>query len=297
MGVFAMIDRKVLDQLILSHQLLSKEDQVSATHGPAQLLRDLMICSGAAELALAAICLHLNCVPDKKDITPPDYFEALRITTHPSSVMHGENFVAELHKVRSESQLRFHLPDPRRWSRAKEETLEHVMGWSHQCLGINLHDLASHISANTTLAGTKYSTSDQDTLQDTPLEHSSDLTGPVGPRYNCSGSADIKLPGWGRPEKARIANLSAGGCNVKSNYAFEVGEQIEMILRVNKMSFRVAGSVVHTPLLDANGKAKARDLGIGIQFENMTAGARDRLQELIAELKSSKVFRRRHVAN
>jgi hypothetical protein len=70
-----------------------------------------------------------------------------------------------------------------------------------------------------------------------------------------------------------------------------------MILRVNKMSFRVAGNVVHIPLLDANGKAKARDLGIGIQFENMTAGARDRLQELIAELKSSKVFRRQHVAN
>jgi len=288
-----MIDRKVLDQLILSHQLLSKEDQVSATHGRAQLLGDLMICCGAAELALAAICVHLNCVPDKKDITLPDYFDALRKTTHPSFVMHGENFVAELYKVRSESQLRFHLPDPRRWSRAKEETLEHVMGWSHQCLGINLHDLASHISPNTALAGTKYSTSDQIT----PLEHSSDLTGPGGPRYNCAGSADIKLAGWGRPEKARIANLSAGGCNVKTNYAFEVGEQIEMILQVNKMSFRVAGSVVHTPLLDANGKAKARDLGIGIQFENMTAGARDRLQELIAELKSSKVFRRQQVAN
>jgi Tfp pilus assembly protein PilZ len=293
-----MIDRKVLDQLILSHQLLSKPlHQVPTTPEagrPAQLLRDLMICRGAAELALAAICVHLNCVPDKKEIGLTDYFEAIRKTTHPASALQGADYVAELQKARSESQLRFRLPEPRRWARAKEETLEHVTSWCQQSLGLNLADLASVVApVLTSSPGLEASASERGTQ----LSHSSDITGPVKARYNCAGSADIRLPRWGRSEKGKIANLSIGGCNIKSNYAFEVGEDIEMILQVNKMSFRAAGSVIHVPLLDADGKAKASDLGIGVQFKNMTAGARDRLQELIAELKSNKVFRRHLTAN
>jgi Tfp pilus assembly protein PilZ len=285
-----VIDRKVLDQLILSHQLLSKPlHQASAApedSRPAQLIGDLMICRGAAELALAALCIQLDCVPDKREIGLTDYFESLRKTTHSAAALQGADYVAELQKARSESQLRFHLPEPRRWARAKEETLEYVTGWCRQSLGLNLTDLASVVIAEASASE-----------RGAQLAHSSDITGPVRPRYNCAGSADIRLPRWGRSEKGKIANLSVGGCNIKSNYAFEVGEDIEMILQVNKMSFRAAGSVIHVPLLDADGKAKASDLGIGVQFKNMTAGARERLQELIAELKSNKVFRRHLVAN
>lgn len=283
-----MIDRKVLDQLILSHQLLSKPQASTAPEagGPAQLLCDLLICRGAAELALAAISVHLNCLPDKKEFGLTDYFEAVRKTTHPASALQGGDYVAELEKVRSEAQLRFRLPEHRRWARAKEETLEHIAGWCHQSLGLNLTDLASVVIAEASASE-----------RGAPLTHSSGMTGPVRPRYNCAGSAEIRLPRWGRTEKGKIANLSVGGCNIKSNYAFEVGEEIEMILRVNEMSFRAVGNVIHVPMLDAEGKPKASDLGIGVQFKNMTAGARDRLQELIAELKSNKVFRRRLVAN
>jgi Tfp pilus assembly protein PilZ len=285
-----MIDRKVLDQLILSHQLLSKPlHQAPAApedSRPAQLMGDLMICRGAAELALAALCIQLDCVPDKREIGLTDYFESLRKTTHSAAALQGADYVAELQKVRSEAQLRFHLPEPRRWARAKEETLEYVTSWCRQSLGLNLTDLASVVIAEASAPE-----------RGAQLSHSSDITGPVRPRYNCAGSADIRLPRWGRSEKGKIANLSVGGCNIKSNYAFEVGEDIEMILQVNKMSFRAAGSVIHVPLLDAHGKAKASDLGIGVQFKSMTAGARDRLQELIAELKSNKVFLRRLVAN
>jgi Tfp pilus assembly protein PilZ len=293
-----MIDRKVLDQLILSHQLLSKPlHQAPAApedSRPAQLMRDLIICRGAAELALAALCIQLDCVPDKREIGLTDYFESLRKTTHSAAALQGADYVAELQKVRSESQLRFHLPEPRRWARAKEETLEYVTGWCRQSLGLNLTDLASVVApVLTSSPGLEASASERGAQ----LSHSSDITGPVRPRYNCAGSADIRLPRWGRSEKGKIANLSVGGCNIKSNYAFEVGEDIEMILQVNKMSFRAAGSVIHVPLLDADGKTKASDLGIGVQFKNMTAGARDRLQELIAELKSNKVFRRHLVAN
>jgi Tfp pilus assembly protein PilZ len=301
-----MIDRKVLDQLILSHQLLSKPlHQAPAApedSRPAQLMRDLIICRGAAELALAALCIQLDCVPDKREIGLTDYFESLRKTTHSAAALQGADYVAELQKVRSESQLRFHLPEPRRWARAKEETLEHVTSWCRQSLGLNLTDLASVVAPVLTSALNPSITSSSGaeaavSERGAQLAHSSDITGPVKARYNCAGSADIRLPRWGHSEKGKIANLSVGGCNIKSNYAFEVGEDIEMILQVNKMSFRAAGSVIHVPLLDADGKTKASDLGIGVQFKNMTAGARDRLQELIAELKSNKVFRRHLVAN
>ena len=96
-----MIDRKVLDQLILSRQLLSKQEGfASAAHDPSQLLRDLLICHGAAELALAAICVQLNCVPDKKDIGLSDYFDSISRTTQPALTLQGADYVAELDQVR-----------------------------------------------------------------------------------------------------------------------------------------------------------------------------------------------------
>jgi len=290
-----MIDRKVLGQLIVSHQLLSSSaDQVTAIHGSANLLCDLMICLGAAERALAAICMQLNCVPDKKEIALTDYFESLRKTTQPASELQGSDFVTDLQNVRSESQLRFRLPEPRRWAQVRAETLGYVTGWCRQCLGLNLTELAAG-PAPLIISSPELDAAVPE--RGALLKPSKGMIGPVKARYICAGSADIRLPRWGRSEKGRIANLSAGGCNIKSNYAFEVGEEIEMILQVNKMSFRVAGSVVHVPSLDAEGKATAGNPGIGVQFKNMTEGARDRLEELITELKTSKEFRRLLMAN
>jgi Tfp pilus assembly protein PilZ len=90
-------------------------------------------------------------------------------------------------------------------------------------------------------------------------------------------------------EKGKIANLSAGGCYVKTESTFEVGEPVEMTLHVNKMSFRVTGSVVHVPPPAGAGDGKAgaagEGSGMGVQFRNMSAGSRDRLKELIGDLK------------
>jgi len=68
-----------------------------------------------------------------------------------------------------------------------------------------------------------------------------------------------------------------------------------MILRVNKISFLVVGNVIHIPLLDAIGKPRSSGVGIGIQFKTMTEGAHVRLLELIAELNSHRIMRRRHL--
>jgi Tfp pilus assembly protein PilZ len=274
-----MIDRKVLDQLILCRQLLSKPaGQVSSAPGPLHLFEDLMICYGAAELALAAMCVHLDCVPDKKNICLPDYFDSLKKAAHPISEMPGSDYAAELEKVRSESQLRFHLPSAERWEHAKVETLAHISIWCRECLGLNISDLASTTKPSGERAA--------------PQKHA----GAPKPRYNCAGMAEIRLPHRGRSEKGTIANLSLGGCNIKSDFDFEVGEEIELILKVNKTSFRAAGKVVYVPSVVADGRAHATDLGLGVQFKNMTAGAQTRLQELLSEL-NTHVFRRHPVTS
>ena len=210
-GEFEMIDRKVLDQLILSCQLLSKQEGLaSAAHDPSQLLRDLLICHGAAELALAAICVQLDCVPDKKNISLPDYFDSLQQKSHHGGAADAVNYVAELHEVRSGMQLRFRIPDLHRWSRAKAETLEHIGEWSKLFLGLSLFDLDSVPAEATNTPDIAAS----ETGRSDPLH----LTRAVAPRYDCSGSAEIRLARGRRLERAAIANLSMGGCSLKSEF-------------------------------------------------------------------------------
>ena len=136
------ISRKVRDQLILSRQLLTMpEAQQLTAPGSSLLARDLIVCYGAAELALAAICVQLDCIPDKKEVCLPDYFAWLRKTVGSECEAQDIDFVTELHGVRSNSQLRSLAPDLQRWTRVKQETLEHVARWCQQFLGLRLLDL------------------------------------------------------------------------------------------------------------------------------------------------------------
>jgi PilZ domain len=230
------VHHKVCDQLILSRRLLAEPDhQDSTASGPLRLLRDLMVAHGAAELALAAICVQLNCVPDKKDPCLPDYFDSLTRAVHLGSTAQGMEYVMELHRVRFDAQLRFRLPDPGRWTRTREETLERIIGWCRQFLGLSLLDLDSVPTA--ALAPEPAADSKQPAAPG----------GPAKPRYDCVGRAEIRLAHRGQTEKGIISNLSDGGCYVKSELVPEIGDHVEMILQVNKMSFRVGGKVVHIP--------------------------------------------------
>jgi len=281
------VSGRVRDQLILSRQLLTTPDpQDSTSPDPSLLARALIVSYGAAELALAAICVQLDCVPDKKYICLPDYFDSLGKTSHSEGFAQEIDYIAELHNVRSNSQLRSLPPDPRRWTRAKEETLEHVARWCQQFLGQRLFDLDSVQSVSAPLPAN----SSEHSASNEKLSLLA-LRDPDRRRYECSGSADIRLGLVGLLEKGRIANLSPGGCYVKTDSPFEVGEQIEMTLHVNKMSFRVTGSVIHVPSSVAVGNRKATFSGMGVQFLNMSAGARTRLKELIGELKTSENVR------
>jgi Tfp pilus assembly protein PilZ len=271
------VDPKVREQLTFSRGLLTESEHQDSSRGPLRLLRDLMVAYGAAELALAAICVQLDCVPGKKDPCLPDYFDSLTQAMHLASAVGEMDYIAELHKVRSDSQLRFRLPDPGRSERAKEETLEHITGWCQQFLGLSLLDL-DFVPTSSLFSVPKPAAA---------LKQPGSSSGPVKPRYNCIGFADIRLAHRGQSEKGTIANLSVGGCYVNSELVPEVGDQVEMILQVNKMSFRVGGNVVHIPSLAParGGRRRGSDSGMGVQFKEMSTGARGRLQELIAELK------------
>ncbi len=287
-GRFPMhVNGRVRDQLILSRQLLTTPNpQYSTSSDPSLLARDLIVSYGAAELALAAICVQLDCVPDKKYICLPDYFDSLGKTSPSECAAQEIDYVAELHGVRSNSQLRSLLPDPRRWTRVKEETLEHVTTWCQQFLGLRLLDLDSVPSVSIPPAA--YSPEHSASNEKLSLLA---LRDPERRRYECFGSADIRLGLVGRLEKGKIANLSPGGCCVETHSPFEVGDQVEMTLHVNKMSFRVTGRVVHVPSSVAVGNRKTTfsgmGSGVGIQFMNMSAGSRARLKELIRELNTN----------
>jgi Tfp pilus assembly protein PilZ len=269
---------------MLSRQLLTTpEPQPPGLSGPSLLVRDLIVCYGAAELALAAICVHLDCVPDKREICLPDYFASLRAQGSQDGALEME-YVAELHGVRSSSQVRSLVPDSRRWNRAKQETLEHVTRWCQQFLGVSLSDLEAVSSAS--VAEGADSSGDRAFNENLSLLAYGD---PDRRRYGCFGSADIRLGLVGLLEKGRIANVSAGGCYVTTDSRYEVGEEVEMTLHVNKMSFRVTGSVIHVPARapGSNRKAASTASGMGVRFLKMSAGSRTRLNELIVELNAS----------
>jgi len=270
--------RRVREQLILSRQLLTMPDPPgSAPLDPTALARDLIICYGAAELALTAVCVQLDCVPDRKYICLPDYFDALGKRAHANSAVQEADYVGELHAVRTNAQLRALPVDARRWSRAKKETLEHIAKWCQEFLGFDFFELDAVAALPPAQLADGAAKKHLGALA---------LADPERRRFECSGSADIHLGLVGLLEKGRVANLSPGGCYVQTAFAFEVGEKVEMTLHVNHMSFRVTGKVVHAPSA-APGDRKAAFPGIGVQFTNMSAGARARLKELIGDLKTT----------
>jgi hypothetical protein len=275
------VSNRVRDQLILSRQLLTTPDyQYTVPSDPILLTRDLIVSYGAAELALAAICAQLDFIPDKKSIALMDYLDSLGKTSSSECAAREIDYVTELHEVRSDLYFRSLTPDPQRWAHSKKEMLEHVAMWCQQFLDLRLFDLdpVPTVSAIPTASSSKSAISNEKLslhiIQD-----------PGRRRYQCFGSADIRLKSAEIMKKGKIANLSLGGCYVVKDFPIEVGDQIEMTLCVNKTSLRVTASVIHTPPVVADSNRKKHSSGMGVQFTAMSERARIRLQELIAELK------------
>ena len=278
-----MIDQTIKEQLILCREILAGP-QPSPGSSRAQRLQDLIICHGVAKTVLAAICIQLDCVPDKKQIGLQDYFFSLARFSSPVLPLAGGEFIAALEGARCETELGLHLPAANYWTDIRETTLKSVSEWCRLTLNVELRELAhgSSAAAHELSSGPPHRG---------PAHKLDSGAVPASARYACGGSVDIRLSRWGRSEKGTIANLSLGGCSIRSHFTFEVEEKIEMILEVNGTCFRVAGKVVHAspPHLQTRGGT-----GIGVKFENMTAGALIRLKDLIKELDAKAMRRQNH---
>jgi hypothetical protein len=98
------------------------------------------------------------------------------------------------------------------------------------------------------------------------------------PRFPCEGTAKVIVLGGGLTFTGKLQDLSATGCCVITEIAFslERGTQVEILMVLNHITFRVAGGV------RSSGKVR----GVGIEFMSVSARCAHLIQDLIAELEA-----------
>jgi hypothetical protein len=95
------------------------------------------------------------------------------------------------------------------------------------------------------------------------------------PRFSCGGHAKIvRLPSDGIFLPGKIIDLSLGGCYVDTTLPIDCGVRAEIMVHVNAASFRAIGEV----------KALRGRSGASMEFVHLSAGGKDMLADLIAEL-------------
>ncbi|MGD0790278.1 MAG: PilZ domain-containing protein [Terriglobales bacterium] len=95
------------------------------------------------------------------------------------------------------------------------------------------------------------------------------------PRFSCDGHAKIsRLPSDGISLPGKILDLSLHGCRVDTTLPINCGGRVEIVARVNAASFRVVGDVKAI-----RGRSEAC-----IEFIHLSAGAKEMLADLVAEL-------------
>ena len=261
------IRQSVRHQLLFSRELLIRSDYRSLMPGDLHRLgHDVIISDDAAELAMAAISSQLGCPGCNRRVCITDYFNWLREAGHYVAPAAGMDYLAELHRVRMELQSGLHLPDLQKWDRVKEITLGFIATWCHDYLGVGLVQIES------SPARVGLSTISDAQTHPEPPEIPDERR--RSPRFACDGTANLRLPYIGRPVAGRLLKVSCTGCYIETGTPFEQGTRVEIVLQVNGLAFRSMGDV----------KTVYGHSGMGIEFQDMSAGGRERLQEVIREL-------------
>jgi hypothetical protein len=97
------------------------------------------------------------------------------------------------------------------------------------------------------------------------------------PRFPCEGTGDVIVLGGALHFSGELRDLSASGCRLFTHLPFtlERGTQVEVVMVVNHVQFRVAAGV----------RVNHKSRGVGLEFVNMSARCGRLVSDLIAELK------------
>ena len=278
-------------RLGLARQLFCAVGKDAGLDSNFKTAQAVIIAHDGAIIALNAICDQLGCLPHKSRVALPDYLECLNKLTRPQLTAEQIDFFLQLQKARVDLQNRAVFPDPQQWSNAEQLTLNHLARICQQYLRVNLAEieqppaLTRAYSAVAPGVGLNHpSTPSQPGSQPASAAVTPDKgAGEPGRgdvqarrhlRYDCDGAAEVSSPRLGRVVRGKLHNLSAGGCFVETDWPFEVGALVEILLQVNRSSFRALGEV---RMVDPFG-------GMGIEFRGMSAGGRERLRALISDL-------------
>jgi hypothetical protein len=100
----------------------------------------------------------------------------------------------------------------------------------------------------------------------------------AAPRLPCEGTAEVSVLGGALRFTGRVRNLSATGCCLSTDVVFilERGTQVEVVMVVGGVSFRVAGGV------RSNHKVR----GVGLEFMTVSSRCARLIQELIGDLEA-----------
>ena len=264
--------------LLLSKELLTRSEFQGNPSDEELIAHDIFVSDDAAEMAMGAICSQLGSPEHSRRASVSDYFAWLQRVGHPGAPIAGLEYFSALHKTRMDLQSRFVIPEVHKWRGVRETTLGFVARWCQDYLHVQVWNLQWQLAGavQETLARAEIVPGmardpgmTESNVQEDERRYS--------PRYECEGSAEIRIPTQGRLVRGRIVNLSLGGCYVETNAALDIGTKIEIVLRVTGLAFRAAGEI----------KSVYGSAGVGIQFTGMSTGGRTRLKELIGELEEA----------
>lgn len=107
------------------------------------------------------------------------------------------------------------------------------------------------------------------------------------PRYPCEGAGEVMVLGGALHFSGEVRNLSATGCYLATEVVFtlERGTQVEVVMTIDGVHFRVAGGV----------RSNHRVRGVGLEFMNVSPRCARLIQELVEELEAKEERVRRRV--
>jgi hypothetical protein len=219
---------------------------------PKLAARDLLVSHAAADLALTTIAQQLGCTATTLDSALAELSPGTA-----QKVERQFNYLRSLSRAHAQLRASGTISEPSRWSDVKQLTIDAIGAITTEYL---------HVEATAFLP--------PEPVTPSLTEQRRSRT-----RYSCDGRVEVRVPYAGPPAKGTIVDVSAEGCCVECDFPFDISRRVELMLQVNQLTFRAMGIVANSAPRDGSDRHR-----FGIRFLALSAGGKQRLQELIVEL-------------